>query len=133
MEKDSRKCKSEAPPATCCFGDHLNEECHKDCFKHNITDLETLPGDDQIVLKRRAQIMVLDTSVTTICDYHKYKFVNKFKSANVCANIFSKHPKSTKKMKVGHVINSTDGNKVAKVREEKLHQDGKFVEVVMMK
>ena len=118
MEKDSRKRKSEAHPATCCFGDYLNEECHKDCFKHNITDLETLPGDDQIVLKRRAQIMVLDTSVTTICDYHTYKFedkfVSKFKSANVCADIFSKHPKSKTKVKGGHVITLQMATKLQK-------------------
>ena len=96
--------KSEAPPATCCFGDYLNEECPKDHFKHNITDLETLPGNDQIVLKWQAQIMVSDTSVTTICDYHKYKFgdkfVSKFKTANVCANIFSKHPSQRRRWKV---------------------------------
>ena len=107
MEEDSRKRKSEATATICCSGDYLNEECHKDRFKRNITDLETLPGDDQIVLRWRAQIMVSDTSVT-ISDHHKYKFgdksVSKFKSANVCANIFSKYPKSKKKVKSGHVI-----------------------------
>ena len=70
VEEDSRKSKSETPPATCCFRDYLNEECCKDCFKHNITDLETLPGDNQIVLKWKYQIMVSDTFIT-ICDYHK--------------------------------------------------------------
>ena len=133
VEEYSRKRKSETPPATRCFRDYLNEEFYKDCFKHNITDLETLPGDNQIVLWKD-QIMVSDTFIT-ICDYHKYKFVDKFvskfKSANVCANILSKHPKSKKKVKGGHVITLQMATKLQ--REEKLFRDGKFVEVFKMK
>ena len=52
--------------------------------------------------------MVSDTPVTTICDYHEYKFgdkfLSKFKSVCVCANIFSKHLKLKKKVKGGHAI-----------------------------
>ena len=35
----------------------------------NTTDLETLLGDNQIVLKWKAQIMVSGVSVTIICGY----------------------------------------------------------------
>ena len=62
--------------------------------------------------------MVPDTPVTTICDYHEYKFgdkfLSKFKSVCVCANIFSKHLKLKKKVKGGHAITLQIAKKLQK-------------------
>ena len=134
--EDSRKRKCNVPSDSCCFGDILKEECHKEHFKNTIANFESLSRDDQIFQKWRDKISMSDTSVTTIFDYQIYKFGDKFVSsfinANVCGNIFSKHRRSKKKVIGGHVITLDMAMKLNNEGKEAT-PGWKFVEAVMIK
>ena len=62
----------------CSFGVYLHEECHRN-FKSEIVPLLNFSEQDQIVFQWRSGLNQNDPAASTICNYHKYKFGDKFK------------------------------------------------------
>ena len=83
------------------WGAYLQELCHQNLaplFKQ----FQDFEYNDQIVFKMRANIMVSDQSIKTICCYHELKFGESFPKQNSkCCNIFGKHNKDKKKKAAG--------------------------------
>ena len=55
----------------CSFGEWLGETCHQKRYQKILINFLELT-DDQQIFKWRANIYSSD--VTTICEYHRYKF-----------------------------------------------------------
>ena len=111
----SNKRKAEAD--ICSFGKLLKEECHKYHIPKSINNFLDLRDEDQIILKWRANLSKSD--VNTVCNFHKNKFgeafVSKYKTANICFDVYEKHKKGKKKTKGGHLVTLEMAKKLKEV------------------
>ena len=84
----------------CSFGVYLHEDCHRN-FKSEIVPLLNFSEQHQIVFQWITGFNQSDPAVSTICNYHQYKFGDDLRNSSQNVLTFMKN--MFKKVKGGHL------------------------------